>query len=123
MGICVEKYQLLRARKKALQEQHDAEMKPFKEAMEALETHMLAQLNESDTSSMRTPLGLAYKTVRTSYTVDDPSVFRAWVESNERPDFYENRPSKDVIEAYLDAGNPLPPGLKVSTFTQVNVRK
>lgn len=72
---------------------------------------------------MRTDNGTVFKSVRTSISIADPDEFRQWVESQGKPDFYENRVSKEAVENYINAGNPLPPGLKVSSDTTVNVRK
>lgn len=123
MGVCVDKYQQLRAKKKQITERQAEELKPINEAMDLLEAHMLSQLNEQNANSMRTENGMAYRSVRQSFTIDDPAAFRAWTEANERPDFYENRVSKDAVANYIEAGHDLPPGLKMSTFTQINVRK
>jgi hypothetical protein len=123
MSLLVEKYHQLRAKKKAIAERHAKELEPVQQAMGALENVMLDALNKAGSNSMRTDAGTAYKSVRTSISIADPEEFRLWVESQNRPDFYENRVSKEAVENYINAGNPLPPGLKVSSDTVVNVRK
>jgi hypothetical protein len=122
-GWLVEKYRQLRDKKKEVEDRHKTELAPFKQAMEQIETMLLSGLNQLNANSVQTPAGTAYRTTRTSYGVEDPAAFRAWVEAQNKPEFYENRVSKEALEAYVAAGNPLPPGLKVSSVTTVNIRK
>lgn len=123
LDIAAEKYRQLRDKKKELQDRHKAELHPYNEALDQLEAAMLDALNQSGLQSARTEAGTVFKSSRTSYSIADPSVFREWVEANARPDFYENRPSKEALETYIAAGNPLPPGIKVSSEVTINVRK
>lgn len=119
----VGRYRVLRDQKKAI----EAEMKlltdPLTKEMLELEGKLHYLLDQTGGENLRTSEGTVYKTTRTTYTVDDPHAFRLWVETNNRPDMYENRASKDTIETHLAAGGALPDGVKVSAFTTVNVRK
>lgn len=123
MDAAVDKYRQLRDRKKEIQERHASELKPYNEALEQIEVVLLHQLNTLGVDSMKTENGTAYKSTRTSISIDDPAVFRKWVEENNRPDFFENRVSKEAIQNWVNEGHSLPPGLKVSADTVVNVRK
>lgn len=119
----VENYRKLREKKKEIEDQHAQQLAPFKAAMAQIETQLLDDLNKANANSVQTSSGTAYRTTRTTYGVEDPAAFRAWIEANNRPEFYENRASKEAIEAFIEAGNPLPPGIKVSSMTTVNIRK
>jgi hypothetical protein len=99
------------------------QLAPLKERYQQIEATLLDELNRTGANSINTNSGTAYRTTRTSYGIDDPEAFRAWVAANNRPDFFENRPSKEALESWIEAGNPLPPGVKVSSFTKVNIRK
>lgn len=105
------------------QKAFEASIKPLKERREAIENILLDDLNRSGANSVNTNSGTAYKTTRTSYGVEDPAAFRAWAEAHGHLDFFENRVSKEAIENWVNEGKQLPPGIKVSTFTTVNIRK
>ncbi len=119
----VEKYRLLRDKKKEIEDRHAEELKPFRAAMDQIEAALLDDLNRNGANSIQTNSGTAYRTTRTSYGVEDPAVFRKWVEANNVPEFYENRVSKDAVQQYVEKYNQLPPGIKVSSVTTVNIRK
>lgn len=121
--VAVLKYRELRDKTKEISDRHAAELKPYKEAMEMLSAVLLDQLNKAGSNSTRTDNGTVFKVTRTTYSIDDPATFRDWVESQGAPEFYENRVSKEALENWIAEGKPLPPGLKVSSFVQVNIRK
>ena len=123
MELYVRKHRELRAKQDEIEERHKAELKPYKEALSQIEIALLGQLQAANMNSVKTPAGTCYLSTRRSVTIADPAVFRAWVEANERPDFYENRVAKEALDTYLAEGGALPPGLKVSADTKVNVRK
>lgn len=123
MDVMIEQYRHLRDEKEALAKRHAAEMEPVLSAMKELEAKLLDALNRLGTNSVRTDKGTAFVKTFTSYSIEDPAVFRAWVEEQNRPDFYENRVSKGALENWVSEGNPLPPGIKVSSSVTVNVRK
>jgi hypothetical protein len=123
MDMLVDKFRQLRDKKKEIETRHAKELKPFGDAMKQLETLMLDALNNAGANSVQTNSGTAFKSTRTSYTVEDPEAFRTWVEANSRPDFYENRASKEAIENWISEGKPMPAGLKVSSIVTLNVRK
>lgn len=119
----VTEYRLLRDRKAELVEAHKVEVAPLQASMQKLEGMMLDLLNQAGSNSMRTDEGTAFKQQRNTYSIDDPHAFRQWVEQQGRPDFYENRVSKDAIDTYIAEGHNLPPGVKASSFVTINVRK
>ena len=119
----VGRYRDLRDQKKAIADRAAAEAKPLQEEMLVLEGKLQYLLDQIGTENMRTSEGTVYKTSTTRYSVDDPHALREWIEANNRPDFYENRVSADTIKTHLEAGGDLPPGIKVNSFTTVNIRK
>lgn len=120
--VVVEKYVALRNKKKEIAERHKQEMAPFNDAMEQLEIFMLDRLNRTGTESVRTAMGTAFKVTQTSYKVEDPGTLRPWLEANDAGDLLETRISKTALNDWLDAGKPLPPGVGVSQFVQVQFR-
>lgn len=121
--VLVEKYRQLRDLKKAAEVEHKTRMAPVGEAMAAIENHLLLAMQQSGMKSIKTDAGTAYQTTRTSYSVQDPVEFRNWVDAQGKPEFFENRVSKDTLEAWLAEGNQLPPGVKMNSDITVNIRK
>lgn len=119
----VDKYRQVRDRKKDLADEHKAALAPYNEALTALEAAILDALNRAGVESVRTGAGTAFKTTRSSYTVKDPAMFREWLEANSRFDLLETRVSKEAIEALVQSGATLPPGIGISSEVIVNVRK
>jgi hypothetical protein len=119
----MEKYRELRTQKEALQERHKVELLPVREAMDEIEIHLLRVMEDTGLSSLSSGDATAYKQTRRSARIADPHAFRAWVEAQNRPDFYENRVSKDVLDNWLEQGNDLPPGVEINSEVIVNIRK
>lgn len=116
------KHRLLKAKIDEIKERHAAELEPFNRAKTALDNYLMEQVISSGAKSIRTAAGTVGTTTTISYSVEDPVVFREWVEANKRPDLYENRPSKSALDHLMEQGGELPPGLKVSSFTRISVR-
>lgn len=116
-------YIKLRDKRKEIEARHDAELAPLTDMMSRLETAQLAHLLASGQSSFKGDAGTAFTKTKVSVKIDDPEAFRAFSASIGRDDFFENRVSKTVVEEYIEAGNPLPPGLSVSQHVVVQFRK
>jgi len=84
---------------------------------------MQRQLEAQNASSMKTAAGTVIRAVRRSITVADPEEFRQWAEANGMMGMYQNRVSPEAVEAYVEQGNQLPPGLKHTAITTIQVRK
>ncbi len=123
MDFMAEKYRQLRDKKDLIKQRHAVELKPFTEAMDQLEAEMQRQLEAQNASSMKTAAGTVIRAVRRSITVADPEEFRQWAEANGMMGMYQNRVSPEAVEAYVEQGNQLPPGLKHTAITTIQVRK
>jgi hypothetical protein len=116
-------YRKLRDKKSDIKKRHEEELRPINEAMDQLEVVLLDVLNSTGGNSIRTGAGTVFKSTRTTYSVSDPTAFREWVEQQGCPDMFENRVSKEALEAHIANGGTLPPGIKVSSDVTVTVRK
>jgi hypothetical protein len=119
----VTNYRRLRDRKEEIAKRHAAELKPYNELMSELEMRLLDAMNQQGANSLSTTTGVAYKVTRISYTVEDPKEFRQYIEATGDVDLMESRVSKSALDERLKNGGTLPPGIKVSSFTTVNIRK
>lgn len=123
LDTMVDQYRRLRDKKKDLAELFRQQMAPYNEVMDQLGAAILDAINRAGVESIRTKSGTAFKTQRSSYTVKDPAQFREWLEANSRFDLLETRVSKEAIEAFVQTGGSLPPGIGISSEVIINVRK
>lgn len=119
----MQQYRVLKAEKEGLQAIHAEQLRPINEQMDKIEIELLRVMSDTGLSNFSDGDFTAYRQPRTKYRIVDPHAFRQWVEAQNRPDFYENRVSKDVLENHLDTGGALPPGIEVNSEVVVNIRK
>jgi len=119
----IELYVKLRDRRKARKLAYDTDDMKDRDYQEKIEQKLLAFLNESGGESFRTDAGTAYKTTRTSATVQDWSAALDFIKENAAWDMLEQRVSKTFVENYMEENEATPPGVGVSRITVVNVRR
>ena len=123
MDQLIDMYTKLRAKRDTIKARHKQELEKVNEVMERIETIIQSSLVAGGVNSVRTDAGTAFQTTRNSITVADPAAFRQWAIATGNQGLYENRVSKEAVEEYMKQGHPLPPGLKMSSDTTVNIRK
>lgn len=116
-------YIKLRDHKKEITKRHDEELAPINDMMRRLESAQLEHLNASGQNSFSGEAGKAFKVTKVNVGVEDAEALKAFCASIGRTDFFENRVAKSVVEEYVEAGNPLPPGLTVTQHVVVQFRK
>lgn len=109
----------------------DEHVKPVKKRMEETKSklhEMLLALGSKDKQSISTDYGTAYtSTIMTPKIVDRDKFLDAVLENwddfgNEMTQL--GAPQKDAVKNYMDANNgALPPGVDISSFTRVNIRR
>jgi hypothetical protein len=119
----VGKYIRLRDLKAKLDNEHKDKMAPLAAAMEKAEAAILAFFNESGMDSAGCEAGTAYRSTKTSATVADRDAFFSWVQANDAFHFLESRAAKTQVEAFVKETGDLPPGIKYSSISSVNVRR
>jgi hypothetical protein len=119
----IEKYVKLRDLKKAKEDQHKEELRPIIELMDRLEGHMLEALNGANLSSMRSPHGTAFKSIRTSAKVIDWLATLAFVKAHNAWDLLEARVSKTAAFGIIEETKQPIPGVETSSEVCVNVRR
>lgn len=115
-------YRILRDTKKTTQERHKEELKPLLAKMAKMEAWMLQELNKEGADHVGTAEGTAYKTTRSSVTVDDWEQSLEEIRSKELWHLLERRLSKTGVEQYIEAEGREFPGAHVTTEVVVNVR-
>ena len=119
----VEMYVLLRDRVAEIKQRHKDELARPTLAMAKLEGLMLDALNASNVQSMRANQGTFYKINRTSCTVEDWSTVLDYIRQNNLWELLESRVSKSAVEAIVADTGAVPPGVKITTFVDVGIRR
>ena len=107
----VAKYIALRDEKKALAAVHKEELAPLNEAMLKIENAVQRLLLSQGALNMKTPSGTAYLSTTTKATIQDWSVFRAYMLEHDLLDMMEQRVSMEAVREFKEANGGLPPGI------------
>lgn len=117
------KFVALRDQLAALKKEQAKQLVPFAVAMDTLNVWMLAELNATKVESARTLSGTAYKTLRTSATVENWALVLAFIREREAWELLEARVSKLAVQAIMEETQQAIPGVKTSQEVIVNVRR
>ncbi len=120
----VEKYIKLRDKKAEIKAKYEADIAKYDEALDKLESLLLNTFNETGIDSVKTSVGTAYASLRTSASVADwDAYFNGYILPNQAWEMLERRANKTAIEQYRSANNELPPGINWSETRTINVRR
>jgi hypothetical protein len=113
---------------KAQSKAFSAYLKPFKDRLEAIENRLLTFLNTTKQDSCSTEFGTAYKSEIMTPKITDRDKFIDFC--NQMWDTFGNEmlqlrpPQVDGVRSYMQEHNgAVPPGVDVSFFTRLNVRR
>lgn len=102
---------------------HKAQLEPYTQALDKLEAQMLQVLSDAGVESMKTSVGTAYRSERTSVTVADKSAFMDYIESNKAFDLLDVRANKTAVEGFMAENQDVPPGVNIRREVAVNFRR
>lgn len=119
----IERYIRLRDYKKAADEEYKKSMERVNAAMRTLETELLAELKTQEVDSVSGDTGTVYRTTKMECTTSDREAFLNFCTENDEWDALDVKANKTYIKAMLEEGRSLPPGVKVSTYETVGVRR
>lgn len=118
----IEKYILLRRKVEAIKENHEAELKPFKEVMNQIETLLLSHLNETGLDSLKGQDGTAFKQTVSSVSVENWTTALDFIKNHEAWDLLEARIAKNAALTWMEDREQPIPGVKVSQAQVLRVR-
>lgn len=119
----VARYIKLRDHKKAADEEYKKSMERVNKAMEVLANELHAHLLETGADNVGCDTGTVYLRTETSCTVVDQAAFLAFCKDNEEWDALDVKANKTFAKELMERGEELPPGVKVSQFQTVGVRR
>jgi len=116
-------YLQIRAKKRALEESHKEQLRPFNETLAKIELALGQLMDETGLDNLPGGGGTAYRTTRSTVTVSDWDAFVDWVRENDAWHVLEHRAAKKAVEEILAETNDLPPGVSIAREVAVQVRK
>ena len=119
----VARYIKLRDHKKAADEEYKKSMERVNKAMEVLANDLHAYLLESGAEHIGCDTGTVYLKTEVSCTVEDREKFLAFCKDNEEWDALDVKANKTFARELMEKGEELPPGVKVSAYQTVGVRR
>lgn len=119
----VGQYVKLRDKIRELEKAHKEQLKPFNEALDVLSNILLTKLNADNVESIRAENGTFFKTTKKSASLEDPDAFIKYVIANKLWDLMDRRANVKAVEDFLETHKTLPPGVKYTTYEDVNVRR
>ena len=119
----VSKYLELREYRKEQDKAHEERMKPYADAMQALEGAADLLMKQTGQKALSTQHGTAYYSNGLSVSCEDRDVFLDFVFSHNARQFLTTHVAKEAVQAYMEPEGQIPPGLKVQPVIKVNFRK
>jgi hypothetical protein len=120
----IKHYVEIRYKKSKMQDKHKEELAPFNTALAGLESVFMAEMDKLGADSINArEAGTIYRSVRTSATVADFDLLKAYVLENDCWELLQARVSPVAVEAILEDTGELPPGINLSRDMRIGVRK
>lgn len=116
-------YIKVRDQKEAVEARHKEELAPYKEKLSVLGTALLEIMQTVGTTEVKGPAGTAFRTLKTSATVEDRDTFKTFILEHDEWGLADLRASKVAVEQYKEEHGEIPPGIKYSSMYDVNVRR
>lgn len=136
----IERYLQVRDKKEALVKAQKEQLKPYDALLDKIEGMLLEQLNAGEANSVNTESGTAYKTTKTSATVDDWTKVLGYIREFDAWELLDARVNKTAVVEIMgelakeadaavaqglqvDPSMLVIPGVKLSSIISVNVRR
>lgn len=119
----VERYIALRDKKAEHKKAYEAKVEAIEAALDKLEAYIMTKLEQQGLDSVKTGVGTAYKSTRTSATVADWPMVLDWIKEKEEWDMLEKRVNKTFVEAFRTEYDDLPPGVNWREEKVINIRR
>jgi hypothetical protein len=119
----IDQFVTLRDRKRELERQHKAAVKPYDQLMDEISGQLMKVMQDGNVESLSTEGGTAYQVTKHSATIRDAAAFREYVIEQGIFDLVDWRANANAVFKFVEEVGFVPPGLNTSTFTKVNVRR
>ena len=120
---CIERYLALREAKKARETALKAELQQYDNALEAIENHLLGVMIERKEVQIKTAHGTAFQSPQIRAKLVDRTALVDYVKRTGDFNLFTNAVAKEAVVTYAEEHSAPPPGVEITRFTAVNVRK
>jgi hypothetical protein len=120
---CIERYLKLRNAKAEREAKAEAEIKEYDDAMEAIENYLLSVMLERKEVQIKTAHGTAFQSPQMRAKLVDRAALVDYVKRTGDFNLFTNAVAKEAVTAYAEANKAPPPGVEITRFVAVNVRK
>lgn len=117
----IEKYIALRAKKKAIQDRHKAELAPYNEWLDKLGAELLKALDTTGQDSAKSEAGTVYRTTKKSASLKDPAAFLDFIIKESAWDMMDKKANTTAVEDYIEEHGVEPPGVEFTRVIEVGV--
>jgi hypothetical protein len=122
----IEFHQKLKAKAASMKEVFANEIKPYDDGMETIETELMRRLIERGAKNTKTEHGTAYMVDLLNIKVVDRDAFLRFCTQywdTIGAEMLNVSALKDPVKNFMNGSKEPPPGLELSTFTRLNVRR
>ena len=119
----IQNYIKVRDKKAEVTKRHVAEIKPYNDALDIMETKLLMALNALNSESVKSEHGVAFKVTRSSVKIDDWNVALDFVMENDLQHMIERRLSKKAVAEFVESQGANLPGTHINNELTVQVRR
>ena len=120
---CIERYLALREAKKTRETALKAELQQYDDALEAIENHLLGVMIERKEVQIKTAHGTAFQSPQIRAKLVDRTALVDYVKRTGDFNLFTNAVAKEAVVTYAEEHSASPPGVEITRFTAVNVRK
>lgn len=124
----IRQYIALRDKVEKLNTAHEAVLKPYADAMVAIEGAMQQHLNDNNLDNVKSEFGTAFKKTGTRVRVADRGAFNDFIERLMREDehaldWFTNAVSKEKVVEYAKEKGCAPSGVDITYITDVQFNR
>ena len=119
----IDEYVKIRDLIKKREDEHKEALKPLRNRQEELTGLLQKVLDDTNTDKVSAKSGTAYTTTKYNAALADPEAFMAFVASHGYFDLLDRKANVTAVKEYVLENKALPPGVNLTQFKTVNVRR
>ena len=117
-------YITMRSKKDELTKKYQEEVDELKQKMELVKTKLNEVFEEVNMDSISTKAGTAYRTVKTTYSINDWEGLYDFIEENKFPQVLQKRLNQGVLKECIDRyPTKIPRGLNSFSTHEITIRR
>lgn len=115
-------YMALRSQKAEINEQHRLASAEVDRQMDLVEAYLLNYLNTSGLKNFAVGDATVYTETQFQASIGDKGALMDFIRQTGMPELLQSRVSSTALKQFIEAGNQVPPGIKVNQERVVRVR-